>query len=74
MDDLFVYMDDILVSSKDMDWHLKTVRELFRRLDKYGMAISLKKCAFSRDTVDLKKWKPSTGFHSPKSRNTYSAF
>ena len=53
MDDCFVYMDDILISSKDEQSHMETIKELFDRLDKTGLAISLKKCAFGQDKLDF---------------------
>ena len=43
---LFVYMDDVLVYSKNEAEHLKTIEEMFKRLDKAGLAISESKCIF----------------------------
>ena len=46
MDEIFVYLDDVLVYSKDEASHMRTLEEIFRRLDKAGLAISKKKCIF----------------------------
>ena len=51
MKDTFVYLDDILVYSKDEDSHKKTLEELFQRLAKAGLALSLKKCKFGAEKV-----------------------
>ena len=44
IEDTFVYMDDILVFSKTLQDHMRTLEEIFRRLEENGLAISLKKC------------------------------
>ena len=46
MEEIFVYLDDVLVYSKDEASHMRTLEEIFRRLDKAGLAISKKKCIF----------------------------
>ena len=46
VDNVFVYMDDILVYAKDQKSHLETIEEVIKRLDRAGLAISLKKCLF----------------------------
>ena len=44
MEEIFVYLDDVLVYSKDKASHMRMLEEIFRRLDKAGLAISKKKC------------------------------
>ena len=46
MENVFCYMDDLLIYSKDEASHIKTIEEVFRRLQENGLAISEKKCIF----------------------------
>ena len=41
---VFCYLDDILVFSKSKEDHLKTLEELFKRLDEAGLTVALFKC------------------------------
>jgi hypothetical protein len=41
-----VYVDDILVKSKEEDSHLDDLRETFETLRKYQMKLNPSKCAF----------------------------
>ena len=80
MTDIFCYMDDVLIFSKSKEEHMKTIRELFRRLSEAGLAISLKKCLFGVATLDFvgyrvdssgikplpKKLEAITGFPTPE--------
>ena len=45
---VFVYLDDILVASRDVDEHRDHLRQLFRRLQDAGLILNLEKCAFGR--------------------------
>lgn len=47
----YVYIDDLLIASKDYDQHLKDVKLVFERLEKYGLVINLDKCVFAKNTV-----------------------
>ena len=49
--DLFIYMDDLLIYSKNQSDHEKTVSEVLRRLHENGMAISLHKCEWNKPSV-----------------------
>ena len=50
---IFVYLDDILVYSKDMSEHIKTLELLFQRLSDNGLTISKKKCRFGLEAMDF---------------------
>ena len=41
-----VYVDDMLVKSKEEDGHLDDLRETFETLHKYQMKLNPSKCAF----------------------------
>ena len=53
MEDIFVYMDDILVFSRDTKAHLQNIEEIFRRMKANGLAISLKKCRFGEKSIEF---------------------
>ena len=59
MEDIFVYMDDIFVFSRDTKAHLQTIEEIFRRLKANGLAISLKKCRFGEQSIEFVGYKVS---------------
>ena len=46
LDFVFVYLDDLLVTSPDHSTHKKHLKKLFARLAEYGIIIGLKKCQF----------------------------
>jgi len=41
-----VYMDDMLVKSKEVESHLDDLKETFETLRRYQMRLNLAKCAF----------------------------
>ena len=48
-----VYIDDILIYSKDPKAHRRHVAEVLERLRKHGLYAKLSKCKFSTDTVEF---------------------
>lgn len=53
LDFVFVYLDDILVASRNETEHLQHLRELFSRLEKHGLIINLKKCEFGKESINF---------------------
>ena len=51
--DVFIYLDDILVASENMEQHLKDLESVFEVLCKNNLKISLKKCVFAVDNLDF---------------------
>ena len=51
--DVFVYTDDVLVVSFDIESHLETVDLLLTRLNEYGLRVNLTKCKWLQATVDF---------------------
>ena len=50
---VFCYMDDLLIYSKSESDHLRTIKDLFKRLDDNGLHLSLKKCDFGKPELDF---------------------
>jgi transposase InsO family protein len=49
----FVYIDDILVASKDVETHKLHLRRLFEKLQEHGLVVNVSKCQFGRNTLDF---------------------
>ena len=49
----FVYIDDILVASKDAETHKQHLHLLFKRLQELGLVINVSKCQFGRSRLDF---------------------
>ena len=52
IDNCFLYIDDILLYSKNKQEHLKTLEEIFKRLSENHMPLSIEKCEFLKDKVE----------------------
>jgi len=48
-----LYLDDILIDSKTMEEHEALVKQVLARLERYDLALSLKKCVFHVNTVEF---------------------
>ena len=61
LDFFFVYIDDILVASKDAESHKNHLRILFKRLLEHGLVINTAKCWYHASTGESGCYHP---FHS----------
>ena len=52
MDNIFIYLDDILCFGKSKKEHDATLQEVFKRLADNDMALSLEKCLFGKSSVE----------------------
>ena len=48
---VFVYLDDILIASRDEEEHRQHLREVLRRLRDNGMIINASKCVLGQEAV-----------------------
>lgn len=48
---VFVFLDDIIVASPDFSSHIKTLKEVYQRLKDAGLTVNLKKCEFCRPSL-----------------------
>ena len=46
------YQDDILVTGKEIDEHLKNLERVFGRLKEFGLRLRLTKCKFLKESVE----------------------
>ena len=53
LDFAFVYIDDILVASRDVKTHKEHLHLLFQQLQDYGLIINVSKSQFGCDTIAL---------------------
>ena len=52
LDNVFCYIDDILIASKNEKEHQEHVRTVLKRLDDNGITINVQKCEFKKTTVE----------------------
>ena len=57
IEDIYVYLDDILVFSDSPEAHYKTVEKVFARLNFYGLSLALPKCHFAAEEVEFLGYK-----------------
>ena len=52
IDNVFIYFDDILLSTSSQEEHLKTLSLVFERFEKYNVKVNGAKCQFYKDNVE----------------------
>ncbi|CAI2345915.1 unnamed protein product [Caenorhabditis sp. 36 PRJEB53466] len=52
-DEVLVYIDDILVYSKDFDQHLASIEKVLARFREFNLKASPKKCEFAKRTISF---------------------
>ena len=65
MKGVFCYLDDLLIFSKTQEEHLQILDELFSKLSKAGLSISLKKCQFGVSELEYLGFKVNKDGISP---------
>ena len=53
VDDIFCYLDDIFVASKDQKSHFVTLDKIFQRLHDNNLRINVEKCQFLQTSIDI---------------------
>ena len=49
LDNVYCYLDDIMIYNNNKKDHQKTVEEVFKRLKNAGLSIALDKCKFEKE-------------------------
>ena len=62
---VFIYLDDILVFSDDLESHLRDLEKVFEILNRYNLKISLHKCVFCVKELDFLGFNVSTAGLKP---------
>ena len=70
IDNIFCYLDDILVWSEDVEGHLSTLEQVFKRLQQHGLTLALDKCTFARETIDYLGYQVSGAGIRPLQKKT----
>ena len=52
---VFVYIDDVLILSDSYEEHLRHLSEMFNRLNHYGLILNKEKCVFGVREIDFRK-------------------
>ena len=50
---VFAYIDDLLVASSSREEHYSHLKELFQRLDEFGLVVNPDKCTFGVESVEF---------------------
>ncbi|GBM27011.1 Transposon Ty3-I Gag-Pol polyprotein [Araneus ventricosus] len=50
---VYIFVDDILIASKNPEQHCQHLKTLFSRLDEYGLCMNVSKCIFGTSTIDF---------------------
>ncbi len=53
LDFVFIYLDDILVASPDVETHKQHLHTILQRLRQFGLVLNLEKCELGRQSVDF---------------------
>ncbi len=48
---VYVYLDDIIIASKDVHAHMETLKVILHRLQEVGLRLKLTKCEFSKPRI-----------------------
>ena len=51
--DVLIYLDDILVYSKDVETHVKLLDQVFALLNRYKLHVKAKKCALFLESIEF---------------------
>ena len=49
---VYIYLDDVIIFSTDLESHLATLEEVFKCLQKAGLKIKFEKCQFLKEELE----------------------
>ncbi len=50
---VYIYLNDIIIASKDKTSHMETLKSLLKRLQEVGLKLKLTKCEFLKPRINL---------------------
>lgn len=50
---VYAYLDDILIASKDEETHIRDLRDVYERLDKHNIVLNTAKCVFGKSELQF---------------------
>ena len=50
---MFIYVDDIIIYPKNLEDHLRLLKEVFLRLEKANYKIKISKCQFMKPSTEI---------------------
>lgn len=53
LSNIFIYLDDVIIASSSKSLHKHHLRQVFERLNTYGITINLAKCDFGKTELDF---------------------
>ena len=68
VEDVFIYLDDLLIFSRNQEEHLATLESIFAKLAAAGLSISLGKCVFGQDSVEYLGYKVDAAGITPMAK------
>ena len=68
VDNIYVYLDDIMVYNDNEEEHMETLEKLFTKLSENGLAIALDKCSFGQPSIEYLGYKVDETGISPLKR------
>ncbi|KAG0441028.1 Retrovirus-related Pol polyprotein from transposon [Dictyocoela muelleri] len=50
---VFVYLDDVIIFSKDLNEHLKHIEMIFDKIREFGFRLNIEKCKFLKSQISF---------------------
>ncbi|KAJ2949987.1 hypothetical protein O0L34_g11320 [Tuta absoluta] len=70
LEGVFVYVDDILLFTKDEESHKNVLKQVLSRLDEYGVALNVDKCEFAKNEIEFLGYRVTDQGISPTAERT----
>ena len=65
-----VFLDDVLIASKDIETHYSHLSTVLERLSEDGLTININKSTFCKNKVDYLEMEIGEGYYKPSHKNS----